>query len=116
MDWAEMQIRTSCNWSIHSTMWWLISGGLNFQIEHHLFPGVCHVHYPAISKIVRAACEEHGLPYNAYPSYWAIYKSHIRTLYLLGRGDDHKVYTKLDAHMAAAKAGAGARRAGRRSD
>jgi fatty acid desaturase (delta-4 desaturase) len=92
LDWAETQIRTSCNWSPHSTFWWLVSGGLNFQIEHHLFPGVCHVHYPAIHKIVKATCEEFELPYNSYDTYFAIYKSHLTTLYLLGHGEDHKVF------------------------
>jgi len=83
-DWAEMQVRTSANWSIHSTAWWLAAGGLNFQIEHHLFPGVCHVHYPAISPIVRAVCKEFNVPYVHYESYAEIYQSHIRGLRKLG--------------------------------
>lgn len=93
-DWAEQQIRTSCNWSPHSTFWWIISGGLNFQIEHHLFPGICHVHYPALHKIVREVCEEEGLPYNSYGSFYDIYTSHLRALRLLGRGEDHQVFHK----------------------
>jgi len=44
---------------------WLV-GGLNFQIEHHLFPKISHVHYPAISKIIRQACQEYGLVYIEY--------------------------------------------------
>jgi len=83
-DWAELQIRTSSNWSVHSTYWLIISGGLNYQIEHHLFPGVCHVHYPAISKIVQEVCKEYQLPYNAYPTFTDIYCDHIRTLKKLG--------------------------------
>jgi len=83
-DWAELQIRTSANWSVHSKFWWLVSGGLNFQIEHHLFPGVCHVHYPAISKIVQEVCKEYNLPYNAYPTFNNIYRDHLNTLQRLG--------------------------------
>jgi len=83
-DWAELQIRTSANWSVNSTMWWLVSGGLNFQIEHHLFPGVCHVHYPAISKIVQQVCKEYNLPYNGYPTFKDIYVDHLKTLKKLG--------------------------------
>jgi fatty acid desaturase len=79
-DWAEMQIRTSANWSVHSWQWWLISGGLNYQIEHHLFPAVSHVHYPAISKIVQQVCKENNIPYNSYPTFTEIYLDHIRTL------------------------------------
>jgi fatty acid desaturase len=83
-DWAKTQIQTSANWSVHSTFWWLMSGGLNFQIEHHLFPGVCHIHYPAISKIIQEICREHKLPYNAYPTFTEIYSNHINTLHKLG--------------------------------
>jgi fatty acid desaturase (delta-4 desaturase) len=83
-DWAEMQIRTSANWSPQSTFWWLASGGLNFQIEHHLFPGICHVHYPAISEIVRKTCEEFKVPYNSHPTFYHIYQSHREGLRLLG--------------------------------
>lgn len=79
-DWAELQIRTSANWSVHSTFWWIVSGGLNFQIEHHLFPGICHVHYPAISEIVKQVCKEKKLPYNAYPTFNEIWKDHLNTL------------------------------------
>jgi len=83
-DWLEIQIRTSANWSVNSTMWWLTSGGLNYQIEHHLFPGVSHVHYPAISKIVQQFCSEHKIPYNSYPTFTSIYLDHINTLNKLG--------------------------------
>lgn len=83
-DWAEMQIRSSANWSPTSTMWWLVSGGLNFQIEHHLFPGICHVHYPAISKIVKKTCEEFKVPYNSHPTFWDIYTSHREGIRKLG--------------------------------
>lgn len=84
MDWAETQIRTSANWSIHSWLWLHVSGGLNFQIEHHLFPGICHLHYPALSQIVQQMCQEHGLPYHHFPSFWAIWKSHWNKLKQLG--------------------------------
>eukprot|EP01127_Copromyxa_protea_P004315 TRINITY_DN14192_c0_g1_i1.p1 TRINITY_DN14192_c0_g1~~TRINITY_DN14192_c0_g1_i1.p1 ORF type:complete len:434 (-),score=83.73 TRINITY_DN14192_c0_g1_i1:28-1293(-) len=87
-DWAEMQIRSSANWSPHSTFWWLVSGGLNFQIEHHLFPGICHVHYPAISKIVEKTCEEFKIPYNSHPTFSHIYWSHVKGLQNLGKAEN----------------------------
>jgi fatty acid desaturase len=83
-DWAEMQVVTAANWSVHSTAWWLVSGGLNFQIEHHLFPGICHVHYPAISSIVRDTCKKHKVPYHAHDTFYEIYTAHLRGLYQLG--------------------------------
>jgi len=97
VDWGEMQVRTAVNWSVMhdpqtpwvwAQFWLLASGGLNYQIEHHLFPGICHVHYPAISRIVRQVCAERGVPYNAYPSYASIVGSHLRLLHKLGQGQD----------------------------
>lgn len=86
-DWAEMQIISSANWSPKSTIWWLVSGGLNFQIEHHLFPGICHVHYPAISEIVKRTCNEFKVPYNSHPTFADIYWSHVEGIKRLGQMD-----------------------------
>uniref|UniRef100_A0A7S4NB43 Cytochrome b5 heme-binding domain-containing protein n=1 Tax=Paramoeba aestuarina TaxID=180227 RepID=A0A7S4NB43_9EUKA len=85
-DWANLQIRTSANWSSDSLMWNILSGGLNCQIEHHLFPGICHVHYPALSKIVRKYCQEHQIPYNGVPTFTEIYLDHINFLKKMGSG------------------------------
>lgn len=63
---------------------WYI-GGLNYQIEHHLFPQVCSIHYPAISRIVRAAAERNGVPYNCHPTLRAAIRSHYSMLKQLGR-------------------------------
>jgi len=60
-------------------------GGLNFQIEHHLFPKICSIHYPALSPIVRATAEEHGVPYNEQPTLMRAIRSHYRMLKKLGR-------------------------------
>ena len=62
-------------------------GGLNFQIEHHLFPRVSHVHYPAISKIVQEACQKYKLNYNYYPSMLQAVVSHVKTMKRLGKKD-----------------------------
>ncbi len=93
LDWAEMQIRTSANWSLGSLFWLLMSGGLNYQIEHHLFPGVAHVHYPEISVIVRDECARRGIPYTAYPSFRAIFSAHVLHLYRLGRAPEKSLST-----------------------
>jgi linoleoyl-CoA desaturase len=60
-------------------------GGLNFQIEHHLFPEVCHVHYPALAAIVEATCLAHGVPYRAEPTLPHAIAAHHRHLRALGR-------------------------------
>lgn len=62
-EWAIHQIQTTANFATRNKLISWLVGGLNFQIEHHLFPKVSHVHYPAISKIIRSTCEEFGIQY-----------------------------------------------------
>ena len=78
--WAVHQVETTVNFARDSRIlcWYL--GGLNFQIEHHLFPHVCHIHYPAVSKIVEATCKEFGVRYAVHSTFWAGLKSHYRWL------------------------------------
>jgi linoleoyl-CoA desaturase len=65
---------------------WFV-GGLNFQIEHHLFPKVCSVHYPAISPIVEKTAKEYGIPYNHHDTFFEAIASHYRTLKKFGDPD-----------------------------
>lgn len=83
--WAEHQVETTVNFARKSRLlsWYL--GGLNFQIEHHLFPRICHVHYPRIAPIVEAVCAEHGVRYTAHASLLAAMSSHWRWLRRMGR-------------------------------
>ncbi len=84
VGWAEHQVRTTANFAPGNKFltWYL--GGLNYQIEHHLFPKVCHVHYPALSPIVAATCEEFGIPYQSHPTIREAIVSHVRWLRRLG--------------------------------
>jgi len=83
--WAVHQVETTVDFSRNSyVLCWLL-GGLNFQIEHHLFPKICHIHYPAISKIVEETCKEFGVKYEVHPSFWAGIVSHYRWLKRMGR-------------------------------
>lgn len=83
--WAVHQLETTANFSRDSrVMAWLV-GGLNFQVEHHLFPRICHIHYPAISPIVEATCREYGLPYHVNRSFAAGLASHYRWLRRMGQ-------------------------------
>ena len=67
-------------------MSWLL-GGLNFQIEHHLFPRICHIHYPAISELVEQTCRDFGIRYTEHRSFWAGMASHFRWLRRMGMPD-----------------------------
>jgi len=82
--WAEQQLATTVNFSPgNAALTWYI-GGLNYQIEHHLFPKVCHLHYPALSPIVRKVCEAHGVEYRVQPTMLESLRSHIVHLRRLG--------------------------------
>jgi linoleoyl-CoA desaturase len=62
-EWAIHQVQTTANFATkNKVICWLV-GGLNFQIEHHLFPKISHIHYPAISKIIKKTCEEFDIKY-----------------------------------------------------
>jgi len=78
--WAEHQMRTTANFSMNSEAAAFLLGGLNQQVEHHLFPKVCHIHYPAISNIVRETAEQYNLPYLHNPTFIGAMKSHYNML------------------------------------
>lgn len=82
--WAEHQLKTTSNFAMDNKLISWFVGGLNFQVEHHLFPRVSHVHYPAISKILQAKCKEFNMPYNYYDTMGAALASHFRTMKHLG--------------------------------
>jgi linoleoyl-CoA desaturase len=84
-DWAIHQVRSTADFATRNRFLHWTLGGLNFQIEHHLFPRVSHIHYPAVAKYVRQTCAEYGIAYNEYQSMLAAFVSHLRHLYRLGR-------------------------------
>ncbi|MCU0306663.1 MAG: acyl-CoA desaturase [Thermoleophilia bacterium] len=83
-DWALHQVETTVDFAPSSRLlrWYL--GGLNFQVEHHLMPKVCHVHYARISPIVRELCEKHGVRHNVQPNMAFALRSHGRWLRRMG--------------------------------
>ncbi len=83
-DWAVHQIETTVNFSRNNALVTWLLGGLNFQIEHHLFPNICHVNYPEISRIVEQTCQEYGVKYNQHGSFWLGCVSHFRWLRRMG--------------------------------
>jgi linoleoyl-CoA desaturase len=83
--WAVHQVETSVDFCRRSRiMSWLV-GGLNFQIEHHLFPRISHIHYPAISGLVEQTCRDFGIRYTVHRSLWAGIASHFRWLRRMGQ-------------------------------
>jgi linoleoyl-CoA desaturase len=83
-SWAERQVASSVDFARASRLlgWYL--GGLNFQIEHHLFPHLSHVHYPGIAALVERTCHEFGVSYHVRPTFREALASHFRLLKRLG--------------------------------
>jgi linoleoyl-CoA desaturase len=83
--WVEHELATTCNFATGNRLLTWYVGGLNHQIEHHLFPRVCSVHYPAIQPLVIEAARRHGLTYHHKPTVGAAIVSHYRFLKRMGR-------------------------------
>lgn len=89
-EWAVHEMKTTSNFATENRFlsYWL--GGLNFQVEHHLFPHVCHVHYPAVSKIVKATAAEFNVPYNEHKTLSGAIFSHFSHLNQLAKAPDNE--------------------------
>lgn len=84
-EFAVHQLATTINFATKNRLlsWYL--GGLNFQIEHHLFPRICHLHYRAIAPIVERTCKEYNTPYRSLPTFGSALSSHARWLACMGK-------------------------------
>ena len=84
-EWAIHQVETTADFAPNNRLLNFFIGGLNYQIEHHLLPHICHLNYPRLAPIVRATCEEFGIRYNCYPTWREAFSSHLQELRLLGQ-------------------------------
>ena len=84
-DWYVHQLKTTSDFARNNKILGWYVGGLNFQIEHHLFPNICHIHYPKIAPIVERTAKEFGIPYNLKSTLSDAFLSHIKRLKELGR-------------------------------
>jgi linoleoyl-CoA desaturase len=84
-EWAVHQVQTTIDFARgnHLLSWYI--GGLNYQIEHHLFPHIAHVHYPKLARIIERVCSDFNIPYHADLSFWGALRSHVRWLHRMGR-------------------------------
>lgn len=83
-EWAIHQMQTTANFAPNNKLITFFVGGLNYQVEHHLFQRICHVHYPAIAPIVEQTAKEYGVPYIKNETFGSAVVSHIRLLNTLG--------------------------------
>ncbi len=84
-SWAIHQLYTTANFAKNNHFLTWFAGGLNYQVEHHLFPNICHIHYRPISEIVKNTAQEFGLPYHEQPTFVSALRSHIKMLHQLGK-------------------------------
>jgi linoleoyl-CoA desaturase len=89
-DWAVSQLCNTSNFAPGARLFSWYVGGLNYQVEHHLFPNICHVHYRKISAIVEATAKEYNLPYYSLKTWGNAISLHNKMLYNLGHYDDAK--------------------------
>jgi linoleoyl-CoA desaturase len=84
-EWAIHQVRTTANFAPRNKFISWYVGGLNYQVEHHLFPRISHVHYPAINRIVKQTCSQFNIAYNEFPTMQGAIASHYRMIKELGK-------------------------------
>ena len=84
-DWAIHQVQTTVDFARRNPFLSWFLGGLNYQVEHHLFHKICHIHYPALSRLVEETCREFGVRYNAHRTFFGALASHARWLFQMGR-------------------------------
>jgi linoleoyl-CoA desaturase len=89
-EWAIHQVEATADFAPDNLLVNIYTGGLNYQIEHHLFPHICHLNYPRIAPIVRATCDEFGIRYNCFHSWREAFAGHLHELRLLGHASDQE--------------------------
>ena len=84
-EWAIHKIKTTANFATKSRFLTWFLGGLNFQVEHHLFPRISHVHYPDLAKIVKQTCDEFNVTYTEFKTFASAVRSHVQHLRMMGQ-------------------------------
>jgi linoleoyl-CoA desaturase len=86
-NWAIHQLLTTSDFAPKSNVFSWLVGGLNYQVEHHLFPNISHVHYKNISHLVENTAIKYGLPYHVQPTFLSALNNHAQMLKLLGKSN-----------------------------
>lgn len=84
-EWMVHQIRSTSNFATRSKVLTWFLGGLNYQVEHHLFPRISHIHYPQLNSIVKETCKEFGLKYNEHKTLFCAFKSHFQVIGMMSK-------------------------------
>ena len=86
-DWGEIQVRNSGNFENRrfGDLFCHLFGGINYQIEHHLFPSMCHVHYPEIAHIVKGTCKEFDIPYVHHKTLFGALRDFVKSILIINK-------------------------------
>ena len=79
-SWVRHQIVTTCDFATHNKLILNLFGGFNHHVVHHLFPNICHIHYPNLTNILVETCDEFGMPYYSNSTLFDAVKSHLKFL------------------------------------
>jgi len=79
-EWMIHQLNSTANFATKNKFLTWILGGLNYQVEHHLFPKISHIHYPAINRIVKQTCQEFNITYIEFNTFYKAFKSHVNVI------------------------------------
>ena len=85
-EWSIYQINTTVNFATNNKVLTWLLGGLNYQMVHHLFPKISHVHYPALHHIILETCKEYQIEYVQFDTFSGAFASHLRHLSIMGKG------------------------------
>lgn len=83
-DWAMVQVRTTQDYAHGSKVTTFLTGSLNYQVVHHLFPSLSQDNYPQIVPIVKQTCDDFGVRYQILPTFWEAFMSHLHYLKMMG--------------------------------
>lgn len=92
-DWAISQIRTTQDYGFGNRLTTFMTGALNYQVIHHLFPTVSQSYLGEIAPIIAQTCKEYGVDYHLLPNFTSAFKSHIEHLYIMGQNPDGEPVT-----------------------
>lgn len=84
-EWMVHQVQSTANFATKNKILTWLLGGLNYQVEHHLFPKICHVHYPALNRIVQQTCAEYNVNYKEFKSFRSAFHSHVQVIHAMAK-------------------------------
>ncbi len=90
MTWSEMQVMTTVDYATESMLWNFLTGGLNSQVIHHLFPWILSVYYKDLNPILAKTCTEFGVKYNRFSGMWTMWSSYNQYLKDMGQSRPHE--------------------------